>query len=259
MSTTEMQRELPVLIAETSTLNISKEYKLTGHGTRRTKYGSIILEDYQSVLISAVQNITFDEFMIPSSLFADIHVEADIISSTVAPQKFASAQNVASLYNIILDNVAIFDVQNNTFSDGLPENAYQGPSGIPAIFKTSTFGSSYTTYPLTYQEYVKQVPIVISGTSTLQVSKEYKVSRHAKTLQRWNEVLLSEFSSAPISSWSSSPASFISRILCASSTMKSEPLNAFFRRVTSKSVCFSCESVRGTSLRISRTRLRNAT
>lgn len=199
MSTTEMQRELPVLIAETSTLNISKEYKLTGHGTRRTKYGSILLEDYQSLLISAVQDITFDEFMIPFSLFADMHVEADVISSTVAPQKFASAQNVASLYNIILDDVVISEVQNNTFSDGLPENGYQGPSGIPAIFETSTFGSSYTTYPLTYQEYVKQVPIVISGTSTLEVVKEYRVGRHAITLKRWNTVLLSEFESTPVS------------------------------------------------------------
>jgi hypothetical protein len=199
MSTTEMHRELPVLIAETSTLNISKEYKLTGHGTRRTKYGSILLEDYQSLLISAVQDITFDEFMIPFSLFADMHVEADIISSTVAPQKFASAQNVASLYNIILDDVVISEVQNNTFSDGLPENGYQGPSGIPAIFETSTFGSSYTTYPLTYQEYVKQVPIVISGTSTLEVVKEYRVGRHAITLKRWTNVLLSEFESTPIS------------------------------------------------------------
>ena len=199
MSTTEMQRELPVLIAETAIPNFAKEYKLTGHGTRRTKYGSIVLEDYQSVLISAVENITFDEFILPISSFADMHVEADVISSTVAPQKFASAQNVASLYNIIIDDVAIFAVQNNTFGDELPENGYQGPSGIPAIFETSTFGSSYTTYPLTYHEYVKQVPIVISGTSTLEVVKEYRVGRHAITLKRWNEVLLSEFESTPIS------------------------------------------------------------
>jgi hypothetical protein len=196
---TEMQRELPVLIVETAIPNFAKEYKLTGHGTRRTKYQSILLEEYQSVLISAVENITFDDFIISASSFADIHVEANVISSSVAPQKFASAQNVTALYNIILDNVAIFDVQDNTFSDGLPENGYQGPSGIPTIFETSTFDSSYTTYPLTYHEYVKQVPIVISGTSTLEVVKEYRVGRHAITLKRWNEVLLSEFETAPIS------------------------------------------------------------
>jgi hypothetical protein len=196
MSTTEMHRELPVLIAETSTLNISKEYKLTGHGTKRTKYGSILLEDYQSVLISAVQDITFDDFIIPTSSFADIHVEADVISSTVAPQKFASAQNVAALYNIILDDIVISQVQNDTFTSILPESVYQGNS---TTYETSTFGSSYTTYPLTYHEYVKQVPIVISGTSTLEVVKEYRVGRHAIALKRWNEVLLSEFELTPVS------------------------------------------------------------
>jgi hypothetical protein len=193
---TEMQRELPVLIAETSTLNLTKEYKLTGHGTKRTKYGSILLEDYQSVLISAVQNITFDDFIISASAFADMHVEADIISSTVAPQKFASAQNVTALYNIILDDIVISQVANQIFTDILPESVYQGTS---TTFETSTFGSAYTTYPLTYHEYVKQVPIVISGTSTLEVVKEYKVGRHAIRLKRWNEVLLSEFTSTSIS------------------------------------------------------------
>jgi hypothetical protein len=193
---TEMQRELPVLIAETSTLNLIKEYKLTGHGTRRNKYGSILLEDYQSVLISAVQDTTFDDFIISASAFVDMHVEADVISSTVAPQKFASAQNVTAVYNIILDDIVISQVQNDTFTSVLPESVYQGTS---TTFETSTFGSSYTTYPLTYHEYVKQVPIVVSGTSTLEVVKEYRVGRHAIALKRWNEVLLSEFTSTPIS------------------------------------------------------------
>ena len=193
---TEMQRELPVLIVETSTLNVAKEYKLTGHGTRRTKYGSIVLEDYQSVLISAVENITFDDFIISASSFADIHVEADVISSSVAPQKFASAQNVTALYNIILDDIVISQVANQIFTDLLPESVYQG---ISTTYETSTFGSAYTTYPLTYHEYVKQVPIVISGTSTLEVAKEYRVGRHAIALKRWNEVLLAEFETTPIS------------------------------------------------------------
>ena len=193
---TEMQRELPVLIVETSTLNVAKEYKLTGHGTRRTKYGSIVLEDYQSVLISAVENITFDDFIISASSFADIHVEADVISSSVAPQKFASAQNVTALYNIILDDIVISQVANQIFTDLLPESVYQGTS---TTYETSTFGSAYTTYPLTYHEYVKQVPIVISGTSTLEVAKEYRVGRHAIALKRWNEVLLAEFETTPIS------------------------------------------------------------
>jgi hypothetical protein len=91
---TEMQRELPVLIVETSTLNVAKEYKLTGHGNKRTKYESILLEDYQSVLISAVENIAFDDTIISASAFVDIHVEADVISSTVAYQKFSFTQDI---------------------------------------------------------------------------------------------------------------------------------------------------------------------
>jgi len=195
---TEMNRELPVLIAETSTLNISKEYKLSGHATRLRKYSDILLSEYSSVLISAVANVAFDDFIQSASSLADMHVEADFIYSTVAPQKFASAQNLVYLYKIELGDISIGEVANETFTDILPQSVYEGTS---TTYETSTFGSIYTVQPKQYQEYTKVIPVTTTSLNNLSVNREIVVRSEGNGFKYtiYDNLLLSDYQTSPIS------------------------------------------------------------
>jgi hypothetical protein len=201
ISFTEMNRELPVLIAETSTLNAIKEYKLSGHATRLKKYGSILLSEYESLLISDVSNIAFNDFIQSPSSLADINVEAEFIYSTVAPQKFASAQNLVYLYKIELGEASIAEVANETFTDILPQSIYDGTS---LTYETSAFDSVYTIQPKQYQEYIKIIPATTTELNNLSVDREIIVRQdgHGFRFRIYGEELLSNYDSAPISTLS---------------------------------------------------------
>ena len=198
VSFTEMNRELPVLIVETSTLTASKEYKLTGHATRLRKYGSILLSDYESVLISDVANVAFDDFIQSASSLADMNVEADFIYSTVAPQKFASAQNLVYLYRINLGDVSIAEVVDETFTDLLPQSLYEGTS---TAYETSTFESIYTVQPKQYQEYIKVLPVTSTELNNLSVNREIVVRSEGNGFKYtiYDDLLLSDYETSPIS------------------------------------------------------------
>jgi hypothetical protein len=201
ISFTEMNRELPVLIAETSTLNASKEYKLSGHATRLRKYGSILLSEYESVLISAVGDVTFDDFIQSASSLADMNVEADFIFSTVAPQKFASAQNLVYLYKIELGDISLAEVANETFTDLLPQSLYEGTS---TSYETSTFESAYTIQPKQYQEYIKVLPVTSTELNNLSVNREVVVRSEGNGFRYvlYDDLLLSDYETSPISTLS---------------------------------------------------------
>jgi hypothetical protein len=201
ISFTEMNRELPVLIAETSTLTASKEYKLSGHATRLRKYGSILLSEYESVLISAVADVTFDDFIQSASSLADMNVEADFIFSTVAPQKFASAQNLVYLYRIDLGDVSIAEVVDETFTDLLPQSLYEGTS---TAYETSTFESIYTVQPKQYQEYIKVLPVTSTELNNLSVNREVVVRSEGNGFRYvlYDDLLLSDYETSPISTLS---------------------------------------------------------
>ena len=201
ISFTEMNRELPVLIAETSTLTVSKEYKLSDHATRLKKYGSILLSEYESVLISAVEDITFDDFIQSAESLADMNVEANFIFSTVAPQKFASAQNLVYLYKIELGDVSISEVTDETFLDILPQSVYEGTS---TSYETSTFESAYTVQPKQYQEYIKVIPATTTELNNLSVNREITVRQegHGFRFRIYGDALVSDYESSPISTLS---------------------------------------------------------
>jgi hypothetical protein len=201
ISFTEMNRELPILIAETSTLNASKEYKLSGHATRLRKYGSVLLSEFESVLISAVGDLTFDDFIQSPSSLADMNVEADFIYSTVAPQKFASAQNLVYLYRIDLGDISIAEVANETFTDLLPQSLYEGTS---TAYETSTFESIYTVQPKQYQEYIKVLPVTSTELNNLSVNREIVVRSEGNGFKYtiYDDLLLSDYETSPISTLS---------------------------------------------------------
>ena len=193
---TEMQRELPVLIVETSSLNISKEYVLTNHGITLKKYGTVLLSEFAELPIVTHANTFFDEFIVLPSSLVDINVEADIIVSLIKPESIASAENLIYLYKIDLGDVAINEVLNETFTDIVPQSAYEG---LSSTYETSTFGTVYNSQPKQYQEYVKKLSVAITDTSTVDVKREFVVGRHAIQLKRYGEVLIEQFSSDPIS------------------------------------------------------------
>lgn len=193
---TEMQRELPVLIVETSSLNISKEYVLTNHGITLKKYGSVLLSEFAELPIVTYANTLFDEYIVSPLSLVDINVEADIIVSFIKPESIASAENLIYLYKTDLGDISINEVQNETFNDIIPQAVYEG---LSTTYETSTFGTVYNSQPKQYQEYVKKLSVAITDTSTVDVKKEYVVGRHAIQLKRYGEVLIEQLSSDSIS------------------------------------------------------------
>jgi hypothetical protein len=127
-----------------------------------------------------------------------MHVEADFIYSTVAPQKFASAQNLVYLYKIELSDVSIGEVANETFTDILPQSFYEGTS---TTYQTSTFESVYTVQPKQYQEYTKVIPVTTTLLNNLSVNREIVVRSEGNGFKYtiYDDLLLSDYQTSPIS------------------------------------------------------------
>jgi hypothetical protein len=126
---------------------------------------------------------------------------ADFVYSSIAPQKFASAQNLIYLYRIDLGDVSIGEVLNQTFNDLSPQSLYD-LSGV--TYASSTFESIYTVQPTQAQEYVKVLYPTITGLENLSVNKQVVVSFSGNGFKYtlYDDLLLSDYASTPISSLS---------------------------------------------------------
>jgi hypothetical protein len=195
---TEMQRELPVLVAETSTLNISKEFVLTNHAIKLKKYGEVLLSEFAEVPITEYENVFFDEFIVLPSSLADMNVEAAVVYSAATPQSIASAENLIVLYRDILGDISLSEVSDQTFIDLLPQSVYEG---ISTTYETSTFGSIYDAQPKQYQEYVKIIPETTTELNNLSVDKEIIVRSEGSGFKYtiYGDTLISDYESTPIS------------------------------------------------------------
>ena len=198
---TEMQRELPVLVVETSSLNISKEYVLTNHAITLKKYGSVLLSEFAELPIVTYANTFFNEFIVSPSSLVDMNVEAFVVFSSAVPQSVATAENLIYLYRTDLGDVGIAEVSNQTFNDLLPESVYED---IPITYETSTFDSIYNSRPKQYQEYIKVIPATTTELNNLSVDREIVVRQdgHGFRFRIYGEELLSNYDSAPISTLS---------------------------------------------------------
>jgi hypothetical protein len=125
-------------------------------------------------------------------------LDVSVAASSILPQKFASAQNLVALYDIRLKDIAILNVAGNVFGDDLPQNAYEGTIGS---FANSTFETSYLNYPLSYQEYVKILPITTTEMNNLSVNREIVVRSEGNGFRFtiYDDLLLSDYETSPIS------------------------------------------------------------
>ena len=195
---TEMQRELPVLIVETSSLNISKEYVLTNHAITLKKYGSVLLSEFAELPIVTYANTFFDEYIVSPSSLVDINVEAFVVFSSAVPQSVASAENLIYLYRNNLGDVGIAEVFDQTFTDLLPQSIYEG---ISTTYETSTFDSIYNSQPKQYQEYIKIIPATTTELNNLSVDREIVVRSEGNGFKYtiYDDLLLSDYETSPIS------------------------------------------------------------
>ena len=198
---TEMQRELPVLVVETSSLNISKEFVLTNHAITLKKYSTVLLSEFAEDPISSYANTFFDEFIVLPSSLVDINVEAFVVYSAAVPQSVASAENLIYLYRVDLGDVTISEVSDQKFIDLLPQSVYEGTS---ITYETSTFGTIYDAQPKQSQEYVKIIPATTTELNNLSVDKEIVVRQdgHGFRFRVYDDALLSDYGSTPISTLS---------------------------------------------------------
>jgi hypothetical protein len=149
------------------------------------------------VLITLADLDTYGEYVVIVSPTPSV-VDMSVAASSVTPQKFASAQNIVSLYDIQLKDVAILNVAGNVFGDDLPQNAYEGTIGS---FANSTFESSYLNYPLSFQEYVKILPVTTTEMNNLSMNREIVVRSEGNGFRYtiYDDGLLSDYASTPIS------------------------------------------------------------
>jgi hypothetical protein len=149
------------------------------------------------VLITLADLDTYGEYVVIVSPTPSV-VDMSVAASSVTPQKFASAQNIVSLYDIQLKDVAILNVAGNIFNDDLPQNAYEGTIGS---FANSTFESSYLNYPLSFQEYIKVLPATTTEMNNLSVNREIVVRSEGNGFRYtiYDDGLLSDYASTPIS------------------------------------------------------------
>jgi hypothetical protein len=84
------------------------------------------------------------------------------------------------------------------FGDDLPQNAYEGTIGS---FANSTFETSYLNYPLSFQEYVKILPVTTTEMNNLSVNREIIVRSEGNGFRYtiYDDGLLSDYASTPIS------------------------------------------------------------
>ena len=73
-------------------------------------------------------------------------LEVSIVSSAIAPQKFASAENVIALYEVLLADARISDIDEFLFSSLVADSEI-------TTYADLTFESVYKTTPNTYSEY----------------------------------------------------------------------------------------------------------
>jgi hypothetical protein len=195
---TEMKRVLPVINTSLSNLDVVQEYVLSGHGVRYKKYADDLILYYETIAIDPLANTALDDFIISPSSLVDMNVEMIVSASSVLPQKFASAENLAYLYRIDLSDVSISEVADETFIDLLPQSLYEGTS---TAYETSTFGTIYTVQPKQYQEYIKVLPVTTTEMNNLSVNREIIVHSEGSGFKYtiYDDVLFSDYETLPIS------------------------------------------------------------
>jgi hypothetical protein len=193
-----MKRVLPVINTSLSNLDVVQEYVLSGHGVRYKKYADDLILFYETIAINALANTALDDFIISPSSLVDMNVEMVVSSSSILPQKFASAQNLVFLYRIDLGDVSIAEVADETFTDLLLQSLYEGTS---ATYETSTFETIYNVQPKQYQEYIKVLPATTTEMNNLSVDREIVVRSEGNGFRFtiYDDLLLSDYETSPIS------------------------------------------------------------
>ena len=160
-----------------------------------------LIDKTPSVVNIGISDTQYKEYVpIISSLgFMNFVTEAFVTASSITPQKFANAENLISLYDIKLKDVQLLDVAGNVFGDDLPQNVYEGTTG--SSFTNATFESSYLNYPLSYQEYVKILPVTTTELDNLSANREVvvRIEGGGFRFRTYGEGLLSDYQSDAIS------------------------------------------------------------
>jgi hypothetical protein len=158
---------------------------------------STVMDRELPTFITLADLDTYGEYVVIVSPTPSV-LDVSVAASSILPQKFASAQNLVALYDIRLKDIAILNVAGNVFGDDLPQNAYEGTIGS---FANSTFETSYLNYPLSYQEYVKILPITTTEMNNLSVNREIVVRSEGNGFRFtiYDDLLLSDYETSPIS------------------------------------------------------------
>jgi len=210
-------------------LVISHTDTLPGYGynpyddLRMTAFG-VYGEDWANTQISALQNVRFSDkysedpaFQSITSLYISnssanlavtgittnlkyetfavsgiipVSLDVSIALSTIDPQKFASAENVIALYEILLADARISDIADSSFSSLVEGSAI-------TTYTDLTFESVYKNIPNVYSEYVKYAQI----TGTVSTSPS-SISYSTLTLGMYANTPVNNLSSKSIDSYS---------------------------------------------------------
>jgi hypothetical protein len=133
-------------------------------------------------------NLKYETFAVSGTI--PVSLEIAIAVSSIEPQKFASAENVISLYEILLANAKISDIADSSFSSLVEGSA-------TTTYADLTFASVYKNTPNAYSEYVKYAKI----TGTVSTSPS-SISYSTLTLGAYANTPVNNLYSKSINSYS---------------------------------------------------------
>jgi hypothetical protein len=144
---------------------------------------------------------TYGEYVVIVSPTPSV-VDVSVAASSILPQKFASAQNLISLYELRFGNAIIDDVSGQTFESITPQSSYESGN---TTFGQTTFNGVIKNYPNSYQQYNKIITSTPVDLSSLSTNQNVVVGYIASGFKyrTYGEILLSDLASTIIGDVSS--------------------------------------------------------
>ena len=157
---------------------------------------STVMDRELPVYVTLSDLDTYQEYVVTVSPSPSV-LDVSVVASSILPQKFTSAQNVISLYQLRLADTIIADVTDQTFESIIPQSLYE--SGNTSFGQTA-FDGFIKNYPNSYQQYNKIITPYVVNTESNYAGQSTVVSYTASGFKYriYAELSLSELASTTI-------------------------------------------------------------
>jgi len=184
-----------------TTIKSAQEYKLINHAKRLVLYQEKFLDEFANVEISLIGNNIFEECLIKPENLSDMNLVVTPIADRNYTLKVNTRTNITPLYEKIIKDVALSEVEVKRFTDLLPQSIYEVTS---PTFEISDFNVLYSNYPTIVNKVTKTRITDITDSTTVTSNTAIVVSFEGNGFRDriYDEEILNDYASLPISSLS---------------------------------------------------------